>query len=107
MNREAGTATVARPVIDPIFLEIVKGTFRSMVLEMSLLLERTAMSPIIREKQDYAVGVFDRSGRLVLGELLMQGPGMIDCLLEKFSLDEYQPGDVYCFNDVYLSRGAI
>lgn len=112
-THRAAAATISAPPIvasnsvDPIFLEIVLGTFRSMVLEMSLLLERTAMSPIIREKQDYAVGVFDRTGRLVLGELLMQGPGMLDCVLEKFPAEEMQPGDLFCFNDVYLSAGAI
>lgn len=99
------TATAAS--IDPIFLEIVQGTFRSMVQEMSLLLERTAMSPIIREKQDYAVGVFDKTGRLVLGELLMQGPGMLDCIFEKFPIEDCRPGDLFCFNDVYISKGAI
>lgn len=106
-NRAAAAATIRRPATDPLFLEIVQGTFRSMVQEMSLLLERTAMSPIIREKQDYAVGVFDRAGRLILGELLMQGPGLLDCVLAKFPAEECRPGDLFCFNDVYISEGAI
>lgn len=78
-----------------------------MVREMSVLIERTAMSPIIREKQDYAVGLFDVEGRMVLAQFLMQGPGMIDPVLRRFPISEMSPGDVYCYNDPYLSDGAI
>lgn len=102
-----GTGHDRVSVADTIFLDIVKGTFRAMVNEMALLIERTSMSPIIREKQDYAVGVFDTQGRMVLAEMLMQGPGMIDCILERYPLSTMRPGDVYCFNDPYISRGAI
>ncbi len=94
-------------VADTIFLDILKGAFRAMVNEMALLIERTSMSPIIREKQDYAVGLFDTQGRMILAEMLMQGPGMIDCILERYPLETMRPGDVYCFNDPYISRGAI
>ncbi len=92
---------------ESIFQEILKGTFTSMVQEMSLLIERTAMSPIIREKQDYAVGLFDAAGKMVLAQFLMQGPGMIEPILARFPLESMQPGDVYCYNDPYLSDGAV
>ncbi len=92
---------------EPIFREILRGAFASMVQEMSLLIERTAMSPIIREKQDYAVGLFDAEGRMVLAQFLMQGPGMIAPLLTRFPLDTMRPGDVYLYNDPYLSSGAV
>jgi len=92
---------------EPIFREILKGTFSAMVREMSILIERTSMSPIIREKQDYAVGLFDVDGRMVLAQFLMQGPGMIDPVLTRFPIATMRPGDVYCYNDPYLSDGAI
>ncbi|MEA3026746.1 MAG: N-methylhydantoinase [Alphaproteobacteria bacterium] len=92
---------------ETIFREILKGTFAATVREMSLLIERTAMSPIIREKQDYAVGLFDVDGRMVLAQFLMQGPGMIDPVLRRFPASEMRLGDVYCYNDPYLSDGAI
>ena len=94
-------------VAESIFRDILKGTFRATVQEMALLIERTSMSPIIREKQDYAVGLFDTQGRMILAEMLMQGPGMIDCILERYPVETMRPEDVYCFNDPYLSRGAI
>ncbi len=103
--RTSAAATGGIP--EPIFREILKGTFAAMVREMSVLIERTAMSPIIREKQDYAVGLFDEAGRMVLAQFLMQGPGMIDPVLKRFAVSDMRPGDVYCYNDPYLSDGAI
>lgn len=109
MSARSIPATTGRQhaIPEPIFREILKGTFAAMVREMSLLIERTAMSPIIREKQDYAVGLFDADGRMVLAQFLMQGPGMIDPILKRFPIAEMRPGDVYCYNDPYLSDGAV
>jgi len=36
--------------VDPITLELIKGMMRSARAEMEALIERTAMSPFIREK---------------------------------------------------------
>ena len=102
-----GSARQHHELPEAIFREILKGTFAATVREMSLLIERTAMSPIIREKQDYAVGLFDAAGRMVLAQFLMQGPGMIDPVLKRFPVSEMRPGDVYCYNDPYLSDGAV
>ncbi|MDP6708439.1 MAG: hydantoinase B/oxoprolinase family protein [Alphaproteobacteria bacterium] len=100
----AGTGSRALP--ETILGDILKGSFDAMVREMAVLIERTAMSPIIREKQDYAVGLFDTEGRMVFAEFLMQGPGMIDPILKRFPVETMRPGDVYCYNDPYLSDGA-
>ena len=53
--------------VDPVTIEIVKGALRATQAEMETLLERTAMSPIIREKQDYFCGLFDSEARLLIG----------------------------------------
>ena len=98
--------TGSRELSETILGDILKGSFSAMVREMAVLIERTAMSPIIREKQDYAVGLFDTGGRMVFAEFLMQGPGMIDPILERFPIETMRPGDVYCYNDPYLSDGA-
>ena len=98
--------TGSRELPETILGDILKGSFSAMVREMAVLIERTAMSPIIREKQDYAVGLFDTGGRMVFAEFLMQGPGMIDPILERFPIETMRPGDVYCYNDPYLSDGA-
>ena len=48
--------------VDPIKLEIIRGQLRSIILEMEALVERTAMSPMVKEKKDYFVGIYDVKG---------------------------------------------
>ena len=43
--------------VDPITLELIKGMMRSARAEMEALIERTAMSPFIREKEGLLYGV--------------------------------------------------
>ena len=52
---------------DPVTLEIVKGALKAALAEMEALIERTAMSNVIREKKDFFAGYFDPSGKLVIG----------------------------------------
>jgi N-methylhydantoinase B len=93
--------------INPVLLEIVRGSLASTIKEMEVLMERCAMSPFIKEKKDYFVGIFDRQGRLVCCHLSQSGPGMIAPILQHYSLDDMRPGDVYWYNDPYLSGGAV
>ena len=48
--------------VDPITLEIIRGSLASAIRDMELLMERCAMSPFIKEKKDYFVGIYDRAG---------------------------------------------
>lgn len=65
------------------------------------------MSPFIKEKKDYFVGIYDTRGRIVCCHISSSGPRMIEPILEAYPLEEMQPGDVYWFNDPYVSRGAV
>jgi N-methylhydantoinase B len=93
--------------VDPITLEIIRGSLASTIRDMELLMERCAMSPFIKEKKDYFVGVFDTRGRIVACHISGSGPGMIDAILRTYPLESMRPGDVYWFNDPYLSDGAV
>ena len=93
--------------VDPITLEIIRGSLASTIRDMELLMERCAMSPFIKEKKDYFVGVFDTRGRIVACHISGSGPGMIDAILQTYPLASMRPGDVYWFNDPYLSDGAV
>ncbi len=95
------------PEITPIALEIVKGALRSAQAEMERLLQRTAMSPVIREKQDYFCGLFDREGRLLIGTKLPILGNILNPILEQFPVEEMRPGDVYWYDDPYLSKGGV
>ena len=75
---------------------------------MEALIERSAMSPFIREKKDYFTAFFDRDGRLVVSTALPMAAGnLIDCILERYPRDEMRPGDLYLYNDSYGSHGAV
>jgi N-methylhydantoinase B len=93
--------------INPVVLEIIRGSLRSTVKEMELLMERCAMSPFIKEKKDYFVGIYDTRSRIVCCHISSSGPGMVAPILETYQLEDMCPGDVYWFNDPYLSKGAV
>ena len=67
--------------VDPITLELIKGMMRSARAEMEALIERTAMSPFIREKKDYFTAFFTRDGRMLFGTNLPLGGNLLDAIL--------------------------
>ena len=93
--------------VDPITLEIVRGSLASAIRDMELLMERCAMSPFIKEKKDFFVGIFDTRGRIVACHISSSGPGMLDAILRAYPLETMRPGDAYWFNDPYISDGAV
>src|SRR5438132_9773844 len=93
--------------VNPIVLEIIRGSLFSTIREMELLMERCAMSPFIKEKKDYFVGIYDTRGRIVACHISSSGPGMLAPILRTYPLETMRPGDVYWFNDPYLTDGAV
>jgi N-methylhydantoinase B len=93
--------------VNPVVLEIIRGSLRSTIREMELLMERCAMSPFIKEKKDYFVGIYDTRSRIVCCHISSSGPGMVAPILEAYPLKDMRPGDVYWFNDPYISKGAV
>jgi N-methylhydantoinase B len=93
--------------VEPVTLELVKGAIQSARREMEALVDRTAMSPFIREKKDYFTAFFDRAGRLVASTSMPLGGQLIDCILERYPADRMQPGDMFIYNDAYGSKGAV
>lgn len=91
----------------PITVEIVRGLLTSAQLEMCTLIERTAMSPIIREKQDYFCGLFDRDCQLLIGTKMPSGGTIVPPVLAHFPASGMRPGDIYLYNDCYGSDGAV
>src|SRR4051812_10196380 len=92
---------------DPVTLQIVRGALRAAQSEMEALIERTAMSPFIREKKDFYAALFDAHGQLVVGSNLPVFGDVIAPILEHYPRDTMRPGDIYWFNDCYASRGAV
>lgn len=92
---------------DPITVEIVRGALRSVQREMDAVVERTAMSPFIREKKDYFAAIYDGQGRLVAGTAMPSGNDMLPAFVEQFPLETMRDGDIYWTNDCYATKGAI
>ncbi|MGE0751213.1 MAG: hydantoinase B/oxoprolinase family protein [Variibacter sp.] len=92
---------------DPVTLQIVRGATSAVQSEMEAVIERTAMSPFIREKKDFHAALFDERGRLIVGSNLPLFGDVIAPIAEHYPLDTMRPGDIYWFNDCYASRGAV
>jgi len=89
-------------MVDPVTLEVVDNALYSMEKEMEATIVRAAMSIVIRDIYDFGIATLDAEGRLVHG-LPMSGT----LIRETFPLGEIHEGDVFVFNDPYLSRGEM
>ncbi|MBX6350376.1 MAG: hydantoinase B/oxoprolinase family protein [Clostridia bacterium] len=95
---------------DPFTLEVVKAGIEAACDEMFVALAKTSQSPIIYEVLDYATGITDAEGRL-----LVQGNGVTGFLgtvasaarevVRRYAGD-LRPGDVVAGNDPYAGGGT-
>jgi len=99
------TATNEKHPVDPVTRQLVRGSLRAARLECELLIERTAMSAFIREKKDYQVNFLDRNGHELYGDTM--GSDMVQCVWETYPVETMAPGDLYWYNDPYLSKGSV
>jgi N-methylhydantoinase B len=90
--------------ISPIALEVIEGCVRSAELEIEAAVERTARSPMIRDQHDYRVALFDARGRKLTGRSYS---ATVEVILDRWSVEDMRPGDVFFFNDPYRSAGSI
>jgi len=94
-------------ICDPVTLEIVRGALLAIQSEMEAVIERTAMSPFIREKKDFYAALYDDAGRLIVGSNLPVFGDVVGPIAEHYPLASMRPGDIYWFNDCYASKGAV
>lgn len=98
------TTTATPPAVDPIVLEIVEGTLKSVEMEVETAIARTSRSPMIRDAHDFRAGIHDRQLRKLTGRSYS---ALVHPVVRDFPLDTMKPGDVFFHNDVYLSEGGI
>jgi N-methylhydantoinase B len=97
--------------LDPITLEIIWNSFRSVTDECFLTLQRSAFSTNIKERHDHSVAVLDSRGRLIvqaenaLPIHLASIGGLVEILLGKYSGD-IAPGDIFIGNDPHVAGGT-
>jgi N-methylhydantoinase B len=90
--------------MDPILLEIVKGSLASIEKEVETAIGRTARSPMIRDAHDFRAGIHDRKLRKLTGRSYS---ALVHPVVRDYPLETMRPGDVFFHNDVYLSEGGI
>lgn len=103
MVRSNGAASAANAVS----VELVVGALQSARREMEVLIERTAMSPVIREKKDLFAGFFDKHGRLLVTTDMPIFGHILEPIFATYSVEDMAPGDVYWFNDPYATNGGV
>ncbi len=91
--------------VDPVTRQLIRGSLRAARLECELIIERTAMSAFIREKKDYTVSFLDGKGQEVYGETM--GSDILGCVWAYYPAESMRPGDLYWYNDPYISQGSI
>ncbi len=90
--------------VDPVLLEIVKGSLASIEKEVETAIGRTARSPMIRDAHDFRAGIHDRKLRKLTGRSYS---ALVHPVVRDYPLETMRPGDVFFHNDVYLSEGGI
>jgi N-methylhydantoinase B len=100
-------ARARTPTGDAVTREIIKGALRAAQAEMEAVIERTAMSPFIREKNDYFAGILDGRGRVVCGTMLPLFGNLTEIIFAQYPPDTMRPGDLYWYNDCHGSRGGV
>ncbi len=91
---------------DPITLEIIQNSLRSISDEMFYTIAKTAMSPIIYEVLDMATAITDPKGELAsAGAGIPAFVGALDksvkAIINKFKPEDINDGDIFITNDPY------
>ncbi|HYE94424.1 MAG TPA: hydantoinase B/oxoprolinase family protein [Terriglobales bacterium] len=97
----------AGPGPDPVTREIIRGALRAAQAQMEAVIERTAMSPFIREKNDYFAGILDARGRVVCGTMVPLFGNLTEIIFRQYPPASMRPGDLYWYNDCHGSRGGV
>lgn len=104
---------VERIEADPIGLEIMWGRLVNIIDEGWDTVVRTAFSLIISDAQDFSIALFDSRGEILVHSPRAQPvfnlglPAAIQAVLETFSEDILEPGDVLVTNDPWRAAGHL
>ena len=107
------TETIVNPgEPDPITLEILRNSLRSITDETYIALTKAAYSTNIKERRDHSTALTDVQGRLVvqaensLPIHLASMLGMMEKLLAKYRVEGMADGDIFVANDPYVAGGT-
>jgi N-methylhydantoinase B len=97
--------------IDPLLLEVLWNRLHSIVMEQSEALIRSSFTPILRDTEDLACGVFDERGDMIV-QAPRGTPGHINSMatgvkhfLARVPAQTLQDGDILISNDPWKISG--
>ncbi|MDX1478585.1 MAG: hydantoinase B/oxoprolinase family protein [Saprospiraceae bacterium] len=89
-------------VVDPITIDIIENAIANTRHEMDAVLQRTAMSPGIREQKDTFPLITDPDGKMIVGQF----GSFVQGFLENYK-GVIEEGTIFLLNDPYSCEGAI
>ena len=96
---------------DPITFQVLWSRLQTIADEVAVTLEQTAFSNVVRDNHDYACGIYDAAGAMLV-QATTSTPGQLgsmvrvmDDFLEAYPPGELFPGDVLITNDPWLGSG--
>src|SRR5579864_2583514 len=91
--------------VNPISLEIFRGTLTAIAEEMGVVLTRSSYSPNIKERRDFSCALFDAQGRLIAqaAHIPVHLGAMPDSVAAALAtIASFTHGDIIAVNDPYL-----
>ena len=107
---ERSSEMSAEAPIDPITLTVIWNTLMSIAEELGTTLRNTAFSEGVREGDDFATALFDRTGRLIAQGNFSPGhlgsmPACAKHAIDYFPAAGLKPGDSILLNDSFMCSG--
>jgi N-methylhydantoinase B len=96
--------------VDPITLTVIWNTLMSIAEELGTTLRSTAFAEGVREGDDFATALFDRTGRLIAQGNFSPGhlgsmPACTGHAIDYFPLETLRQGDSILLNDSFMCSG--
>ncbi len=101
------------PLLDPITLEILWTRLTSIVDEAAATFVRTSFSTLVRDANDFAVVLTDKTGASIaqstqsIPSFISTMPTTIRHFIETFGTQNMSPGDAFVTNDPWLGSGHL
>ena len=97
---------------DPISVAVISNRLAAITKEMGQIMLLTSRSPIFSESRDFVTAIFDAQGRLVaqtsyIPVLLGAVPFALKAIMNRFKIEELNPGDVVIANDPYQGNSHL
>src|ERR1043166_2812631 len=99
-------------MLDAIDLELRWKLLIAALAEAAMTIVRTSFSKIVTEGGDFGCLLYDRSGRMVaqdagVSSKLGVAPRVVQAILDKYSITQIRPNDVFITNDPWLCAGHL